>query len=91
MQTRQLQKTSGSLYQYCRDKPALDNTGAIADFTNDNTTDLFKPKEKTTSQAGKDDTKRVEIVAPLKYISHFWETLEIPHIYCEVNLYKDIN
>ena len=43
-------KTSGRLYQYCRDEPALDNIGAIVYFTNDNTTDLLKFKEKITKQ-----------------------------------------
>ena len=39
-------KTSRSLWQYYRDKPAV-NTGNITEFnTNDATTDSFKPKEK---------------------------------------------
>ena len=29
-------KTSGSLRQYCRDEPVLDNNGVIADFPADN-------------------------------------------------------
>ena len=29
-------KTSGILWQYCRDEPAVDNNGAIADFTEAN-------------------------------------------------------
>ena len=28
----------------------------------------------------------VEIIVPLKYLSNFWRTLEIPLINCEVNL-----
>ena len=36
-------KTSGSLWQYYRDKPALNATGAIIDFTDaDNNSALFK-------------------------------------------------
>ena len=27
-----------------------------------------------------------EIFVPLKYLSNFWRTLEMPLIYCEVNL-----
>ena len=39
-------KTSRSLWQYYRDKTAV-NTGNITEFnTNDATTDSFKPKEK---------------------------------------------
>ena len=32
------------------------------------------------------NTKDVEIIVPLKYLSNFWRTLEIPLINCEVNL-----
>ena len=38
------------MHQYCRDELALDNYGAIVDFTNDNTTDSFKCKEKVIGQ-----------------------------------------
>ena len=53
-------KKFGILWQYCRDKPAVDNNGAIVDFTADNTTtDLFKIKEKITGQTGNTGTKNV--------------------------------
>ena len=32
------------------------------------------------------NTKDVEIIVPLKYLSKFWRTLEMPFINCEVNL-----
>ena len=32
------------------------------------------------------NTKDVEIIVPLKYLSNFWRTLEMPLIDCEVNL-----
>ena len=32
------------------------------------------------------NTKDVEIIVPLKYLSIFWRTLEMPSINCEVNL-----
>ena len=38
-------KALRDLYQYCRDKPALGNIGAIVNFFNDNTTDSFKFKQ----------------------------------------------
>ena len=70
-------KTSGSLWQYYRDKP------------NDNLADSesFKPKIKITgktSAAGNE--KGVEIMVPLKYLSNFLRTPEMPLINCEVNL-----
>ena len=51
-----------------------------------NTTDSFKFKAKITSQTEDDGTKDVEIIVPLKYLSNFWRTLEVPSINCEVNL-----
>ena len=64
-------KTSESLWQYSRDEP------------NDNVADSesFKSKIKIrgkTPAAGNE--KDVEIMVPLKYLSNFWRTLEIPLI-----------
>ena len=33
-------KTSGSLWQYCKDVPAVDNINGIVDFAENNLTDL---------------------------------------------------
>ena len=79
-------KTTGSLWQYCKDIPARDNNNLIAEFTAGNTTDSFHFKAKTTGQTGNNGTKDVEIIVPLKYLSNFWRTLEMPLINCEVNL-----
>ena len=79
-------KTSGSLWQYCLDMPALNNNNAIVDFTENNLTDSFNFKVKITGQTGNDRTENVEIMVPLKYLSNFWRTLEIPLINCEVNI-----
>ena len=32
------------------------------------------------------NTKDIEIILPLKSLSNFWRTLEMPFINCEVNL-----
>ena len=64
-------KISGSLWQYCLDKPAVDNNNAIANFTENNLTDSFNFKVKITGQTGDDGTKNVEIIVPLKYLSNF--------------------
>ena len=80
-------KTSGSLWQYCKDIPAVNNAGNIVDFTATNTTDSFKFKTKITSQTNNDgEINGVEIMVPLKYLSNFWGTLQIPLINCEVEL-----
>ena len=70
-------KTSESLWQYYKDDP------------NDNIADSksFKNKIKTTGKTPNDsNTRDVEIIIPLKYISNFWRTLEMLLINCEVNL-----
>ena len=70
-------KTSGSLCQYYRDEP------------NDNLADSesFKSKIKITGKTPDNgNEKDVEIMVPLKYLSNFWRTLEMPLINCEVNL-----
>ena len=43
-------KTSGSLWQYCKDIPAVNNDDNIADFNGANATDLFNLKTKTTME-----------------------------------------
>ena len=79
-------KTTGSLWQYCKDISARNANNEIIIFSEDNTTDSFKFKAKMTGQTGNDGTKDVEIMVPLKYLSNFWRTLEMPLINCEVNL-----
>ena len=80
-------KTTGSLWQYCKDIPARNNANnAIIIFSEDNITDSFKFKAKITGETGNNGTKDVEIMVPLKYLSNFWRTLEMPLINCEVNL-----
>ena len=64
-------KTSGSLWQYCKDIPAVNNNNAIANFTNNNLTDSFNFKVKLTGQTGDNERKNVEIMVPLKYLSNF--------------------
>ena len=80
-------KTSGRLWKHYKYIPAVNNNGDIADFNGDNATDSFNLKAKRTGQTD-DDGKinNVEIMVPLKYLSNFWRTLEMPLINCEVNL-----
>ena len=79
-------KTTGSLWQYCKDIPAPNNNNEIIEFTVGNTTDSFNFKAKITGQTGNDGTKDVEIMVPLKYLSNFWRPLEMPLINSEVDL-----
>ena len=70
-------KTCGSLWQYCQEIPAVNNTGNITDFTSTNTTDSSKFKTKTGQTNNGGEINGVEIMVPLKYLSNFWRTLEI--------------
>ena len=79
-------KTTGSLWQYSKDIPARNDNSEITVFTRNNHTDSFNFKVKFTGQTGNNGTKYVEIIVPLKYLSNFWRTLEMPLINCEVNL-----
>ena len=80
-------KTSGSLWEYYGDEPALDNNDNIIDFPADNKNSIsFKFKQQITGQTGNGGTKDVEIMVPLKYLRKFWRTLEMPLINCEICL-----
>ena len=80
-------KTSGILQQYCKEIPAVDNNGNIANFNGADATDSFNFKTKITGQTNNGGRiNNIEIMAPLKYLSNFWRTLEMPLINCEVEL-----
>ena len=79
-------KTTGSLWQYCKDIPARNDNNAIIIFGDNNLTNSFNFKVKFTGQTGDNGRKDVEIMVPLKYLSNFWRTLEMPLINCEVSL-----
>ena len=64
-------KTSGSLWQYCKDIPALNNNGDIVDFNGANVTDLFDFNTKITGQTDDNGRINVEIMVPLKCLSNF--------------------
>ena len=53
-------KTSGSLWQYCRDALSVNNNDEIANFGEGNLTDWFNFKIKITGQIGDNGTKGVE-------------------------------
>ena len=63
-----------------------DNNGNNIDIPTDNNSASFKFKQQITGQTGNDDTKAVEIMVPLKYLSNFWRTLEMPLTNCEISL-----
>ena len=78
-------KTSGCLWQYCKDIPAINNNNIII-FTENNLIDSFNFKVKFTGQTDDDGNKDVDIMVPLKCLSNFWRTLVMPLINYEINL-----
>ena len=79
-------KTSASLWQYCKEIPAVDDNGDIVDFDGTNATDSLNFKTKITSQTNINGIINVEIMVPLKYLRNFKRTLEMPLFNCEVEL-----
>ena len=78
-------KTSGSLWKYYRDEPAIDDNVGVIDLPGDNNNSKsFKFKQQITGKTGNSGTKDVEIMVPLKYLNNFWRTLKITLINCEI-------
>ena len=74
--------TSGSLWGFKRDE-IVDN----ADVTNDDNAPSFKYKANLIGNTENNGTKNgVKIAVPLKYLSNFWRSLEVPLINCKVEL-----
>ena len=79
--------TSGSLWQFKRDEVPANN----ADLTINNS-QSFKYKAallgKTADAVNNTNSsvKEAKIVVPLKYLSNFWRSLEMPLINCKVHL-----
>ena len=62
-------KTSGHVWQYYKDDPNNNITQS----------ESFKSKIKITGKASAaGNTKDVKIIVPLKYLTNFWRTLEMP-------------
>ena len=79
-------KTSGILWQYCKDIPAINNNGDVVDFNRTNATDSFYSKAKITGQINNHGIINIEIMVPLKNLSNFWRTFGMLLINWEVNL-----
>ena len=75
--------TSGSLKNYYRDKINVSN------MRNDNktTSKCFEYKTKFIGSTPDDNnTLDTEVFVPLKYLSNFWRSLDLPLIICEIKL-----
>ena len=80
------QDSSATLYQYKRDEPPEAN--AVADLTVNNSSS-FKYKVSLLCNPvldGNITKRRVKVVVPLRYLSNFFRSLEMPLINCKVKL-----
>ena len=77
--------TSGSLWNFKRNETVHD-----ADVTDDDNAPSFKYKSNLIGNTVADGVNRkkenVKIAVPLKYLSNFWRSLEMPLINCKVEL-----
>ena len=74
--------SSGSLWEFKRDD-VVNN----ADATNNDNAPLFKYKASLITDTKENGTKNgILIATPLKYLSNFWRSLEMPLINCRVEL-----
>ena len=83
-------KTSGSLWNYYRDELTDETNHANGPNKNAINSKIFKYKTSITGttynvaataedyDANKEGTEKVEIVVPLKHLSNFWKTRDIP-------------
>ena len=84
------QDSSATLYKYKRDEPPENN--AVADLTADNSSSFkykIKLLGKVTEVVGDAAGVRrlnVKVVIPLKYLSNFFRSLEMPLINCKIKL-----
>ena len=84
------QDSSATLYQYKQDEPPVNDNGAIIDLTANNL-DSFKYKikllgniDQVNPDAARVGRLNVKIVVPLKYLSNFFRSLEMPLINCKI-------
>ena len=80
-------KISGSLWQYYTDEPFINNNGVIVDVPDHLDSASFKYKQEITRNNW---AKDAEIMLPLKYLSIFWRTLEMPLINCKINFFFNL-
>ena len=80
------QDSSATLYQYNRDEPPKDD--AVADLTDVNSSSLkYKISLLGNPVVANNIAKiNVKVVVPLKYLSNFFRSLEMPLINCKIKL-----
>ena len=82
--------SSRSLYQFKRDEYPMNNAGNPLNVALENSTS-FKYKASLLGKPDDDDgndrsLKNIKIVMPLKYLSNFFRSIEMPLINCKIHL-----
>ena len=82
--------SSGSLYQFKRDESTINDAGNPNNVALNNSTS-FKYNASLLGKADDDDgnyrlLKNIKLVVPLKYLSNFFRSLEMPLINCKIHL-----
>ena len=86
--SKNYRKTTGNLWSYYRDEPNNPPSYNAVTITN---TASFQYRNNIIGKTPNNDnddnnTKNVEIGVPLKYLSNFWRTINIPLVNSEINL-----
>ena len=82
-------KATGSFWNYYRDEPNEESTGGgngAIKYSIRNSKSFDYKTSITGTLEGDNTEKEAEIVVPLKHLSNFWKTLDMPLINCEINL-----
>ena len=74
------QDSTGNLYQFKRDEPPDDNANVAH-----NTSSLVY-KSKLISGTDDNNVNNIKLVVPLKYVSSFFRSLEMPLVNCKIDL-----
>ena len=87
--------SAGSLYQFKRDESPTNDNGNPNNVALDSSTS-FKYKTSILGKADDADNddrslKNIKLVVPIKYLSNFFDSLEMPLINCKIHLELDLN
>ena len=82
--------SSGTLYQFKRDEQPMNDAGSLNNVALDNSTSFNYKKillgKATDADYNDRSLKNTKIVAPLKYLSNFFRSLEMPLINCKIHI-----
>ena len=78
--------SSGSLYNFKRDEQNMNADGNLVNVTTANSSSFKYKSSLLGNPAASGVLKNSETIVPLKYLSNFFRSLEIPIINCKIHL-----